>query len=85
MLALHKINYNFALPGLAGSTEVDSAIQSELRSYGGLAYESHGDQSGVEGSSTQFKFTGAAGEDGYSDTNSTDARIPASGAATANP
>lgn len=85
LLALHKINYNFALPGLAGSTEVDSAIQTELRSYGGLAYESNGDQSGVEGSSTQFKFTGAAGEDGYSDTNSTNARIPASGAATANP
>lgn len=85
LLALHKINYNFALPGLAGTTDVDTAIQTELRSYGGLAYESNGDQAGVEGAATQFKFTGAAGEDGYSDTTSTGDRIPASGAATANP
>lgn len=42
MLALHKINFNNALPGLAGSTEVDKAIQTNIRDYGGLEYEAGG-------------------------------------------
>ena len=44
MLALHKINYNFALPGLAGVTNLASgstaqAIDPLLRRLGGLEYE----------------------------------------------
>ena len=46
MLALHKINYNFALPGLAGVTNLGAdsqvtaqAIDPMLRPLGGLEYE----------------------------------------------
>lgn len=51
MLALHKINYNFALPGLAGVTNLEGtgtekgsstthqAIEPNLRPLGGLEYE----------------------------------------------
>lgn len=39
MLQIHKINYQFALPGLAGTAEVDNAMQERLRSFGGLEYE----------------------------------------------
>lgn len=39
MLALHKINYQNALPGLTGSVEPSIAIQTELNTMGGLGYE----------------------------------------------
>lgn len=77
MLSLHKINYNFALPGLAGSTQVDRAIGEansddavgNIRPYGGLEYEAHG---GVEGTNNgminNFTFLGEGGlNQAYSD------------------
>lgn len=45
MLALHKINYNFALPGMAGSVDPSLAISEEIHSLGGLSYENFGDRS----------------------------------------
>lgn len=82
LLQLHKINYNFALPGLAGVADPATAIQTELRSYGGIEYEATGGLSGTAGSTTQFKFLGDGGNEAYSDTiDGHDDRIPVSGAA----
>lgn len=86
MLQLHKVNYNFALPGLAGSVEVDKAIQSELRNFGGIEYEAAGPKNGaVKGAMDQFEFKGDGGNDSYSDLQgSNSAAIEATGAAEAN-
>lgn len=69
MLALHKINYSFALPGVAGSTNVKVAIDSRLNEFGSLAYESVGTPSNTAlGAVRQFNFQGVGGDDAYSDT-----------------
>lgn len=84
LLALHKINYNFALPGLAGTVEVDKAIQSELRSFGGMEYEANGN-SEVRGASEQFVFKGTNGNEAYSDLlKDGSERLASTGAAEAN-
>ena len=44
MIALHRINYNYSLPGLAGSVNPSVAIQQELRSnaaYSGIDWETN--------------------------------------------
>ena len=44
MLALHRINYNYSLPGLAGSINPNVAIQQELRTnaaYSGVDWEAN--------------------------------------------
>ena len=66
-LSLHKINYNFALPGLTGESNPNLAIQKELRSFGGIEYEATGGNSGVSGAVEQFHFLGTGGNDAYSD------------------
>jgi hypothetical protein len=83
MLALHKINYQFSLPGLAGSTDPDVAIQKELRSYGGYDYEAGTSSASVQGAIDQFSFQSTEGNNAYSDMiDSGSSVIPASGAAT---
>lgn len=68
MLALHKINYNFALPGVAGTVEVSQAIQAELMDMGGLSYEAHGTTNGdPDGAINQYQFQGTGGADAYAD------------------
>lgn len=55
MLQLHRINYDFALPGLAGSTEANVAIDPKIRAYGGLEYEAGSTtRTPVQGSIQQF-------------------------------
>ena len=39
MLQLHKVNYNYALPGVAGTNDVKKAIDTSIRSMGGLEHE----------------------------------------------
>ena len=69
MLALHKINYNFALPGVAGTVDVSQAISSEIMDMGGISYEAHGTTDGQpEGAINQFTFQGLAGDEGFNDT-----------------
>ena len=86
MLALHKINYQFALPGLAGSSDPDQAIQSELRQMGGYEYEAGStDQRPIDGAIQQFTFQGTGGNEAYTemlDGNRND-RIEVTGAAAA--
>lgn len=65
-LSLHKANYNFALPGLGASVDPDSAIQTELRQFGGLEYEVNGNSS-VDGAKNQFYFRGNNGNEAYKD------------------
>ena len=63
MLGLHRINYNNALPGLAGSVEPKTAIQSDLRSRaGGLHWEANeGNKYGSENGGYDPKDTGNKG------------------------
>ncbi len=69
MLSLHKINYNFALPGLAGSTNPDNAIAERIRPYGGLEYEAHGGEAGQQNSGmiNNFRYLGESGMEAYDD------------------
>lgn len=84
MLNLHKVNYNFALPGLAGSVEPDKAIQTSIKHFGGLNYEANGDES-VKGAAEQFQFLGENGNEAYSDLQKDGSeRIASTGAAEAN-
>lgn len=42
MLSLHRINYNYSLPGMAGTVNPAASIQSEIRSqYGGIDWEAN--------------------------------------------
>ena len=84
LLNLHKINYNYSMATLSGSHVADQAIQTELRSFGGLEYEASGGQSGVEGAITQFKPAADGGEAAYDDLRNGGQKIPATGAAAAN-
>lgn len=57
-LALHKINYNYALPGLAGSVDLGEVYRdTEIKGFGGLAYEAGSTEgaSGVDGARQQFQ------------------------------
>lgn len=87
MLALHKINYNFALPGVAGTVDVSTSISKELLDMGGLTYEAHGTTNGApEGSINQYAFQGAKGDAAYNDswiagTEEKKSQIPKSGSA----
>lgn len=87
MLQLHKINYQFALPGLGGTADPDMAIQSELRTMGGLEYEAgpEGHHNMVEGAIKQYKFLGEGGNEAYEAimTGGSDKTIPQTGAAEA--
>lgn len=85
MLSLHKINYQFSLPGLTGSVDPDVAIQSELRQMGGLEYEAGStDSRPIDGAIQQFVYQGTDSE-AYSDfLDGDDGRIAVSGAAEAN-
>lgn len=68
MLALHKINYNFALPGVAGTTNVQNAIDQALLSMGGLSYEAIGTKENQNlGAIRQFNFEGTNGDTAYDD------------------
>lgn len=68
VLQLHRINYQFALPGLAGSVEVAKAIQKELRNFGGIEYESVGTPTMPQlGANQQFNFKGTGGNTAYHD------------------
>lgn len=65
LLQLHRINYNYALPGFAGSVDPTMAIQEEIQQFGGLFYEA-GPQGGsivapTGGSITQFQPLGTRG------------------------
>lgn len=56
MLQLHRINYDFALPGLTGSVDANVAIDPKIRSYGGLEYEAGStNKTPVPGSIQQFR------------------------------
>ena len=83
LLQLHKINYNYALPGVAGTAEASEAIESNIRPYGGLEYEAGPEEkeTGVEGSIDQFKYLGSGDT---SDLDSGGERFADSGAAEAN-
>lgn len=96
LLQLHKINYNFALPGVAGEADVDSAIEENIRTYGGLEYEAgpENKKTEVEGSINQFHFLSddandedsfPKGGDEFNDTNSPSGSFDATGAAVSNP
>lgn len=80
MLALHKINYQFSLPGLSGSVDPDTAIQSELRTMGGLEYEA-GSYEGrlVDGAIQEFKYKGTNGDAYDSFMNGDDGPLAATG------
>lgn len=84
-LALHKINYNYALPGLAGSVDLDEVYQdTEIKNFGGMGYES-GSTDVVEGARQQFQpFTANSWsdfEDRHPQDNSSPEKIDATGAA----
>lgn len=83
LLQLHKINYNYALPGVAGTVEVEKAIDSNIRPYGGLEYEAGPEQRAtpVPGSIDQFKYLGTSNTD---DLDSPSGSFEATGAAEAN-
>ena len=95
LLQLHKINYNFALPGVAGTTTVDEAIESNIRTYGGLEYEAGPDKAtnhsafgpNVDGSIDQFQFLGTGSQSdidsAYDDLNNPSETMEATGAAVA--
>ena len=63
LLQLHRINYDFALPGLAGTSEFTSdsrtgaPIDPQIRSFGGLEYEAGptNKKTPVDGAIAQFK------------------------------
>lgn len=60
-LQLHRINYDFSLPGLAGSTDANEAIDPKIRAYGGLEYEAGSTtRTPVQGALQQF----VSGNDG---------------------
>ena len=72
MLGLHRINYNNALPGLAGSVNPNTAIQEDLKGLeGGLHWEANAggnrssygfDAKGEMGSADNFKPLSTAAE-----------------------
>jgi hypothetical protein len=73
MLALHRINYNYSLPGLAGSVDPTAAIQEELRSSkgnGGINWEANAGASRTAAGNT-YSTSGTGG--------SGDAFVPQSG------
>ena len=86
LLQLHKINYNFALPGVAGTVDVNAAIEENIRPYGGLEYEAGPEdrKSRVRGSIDQFEPLGRSEEE-YDDTYNPSGSMAQTGAATANP
>lgn len=59
MLQLHRVNYQFALPGLTSSADPDIAVQKELQNMGGFYYETNG----VVGAREQFKYLGEGNYD----------------------
>lgn len=70
LLQMHKINYNYALPGLAGSVSVGDAIDPDIRPFGGLEFEAgknEYDSKAYEGSIHQFNPLYSDGE--YKDIN----------------
>ena len=96
LLQLHKINYNFALPGVAGEADVDKAIEENIRTYGGLEYEAGPEdkKTEVDGSIAQFHFLSDDADDEdsfpkggeqFDDTNSPSGSFDATGAADPNP
>ena len=69
MLGIHRVNFDFALPGMAGSVEPDTAISTSLRNLGGMEYEvgnysGNGTSTGnskagsANGTATEFKYKG---------------------------
>lgn len=69
MLAAHRVNFDFALPGMAGSVDPDVAIDEELRKMGGLEYEignhdadgtsyANSNSGSQEGVHTEFQYKG---------------------------
>ena len=66
MLALHKVNMEFALPGNNGRLEPNRAIESDIQNGGGLKYEVHGDNN--NGILKKYKSQTPNGERDYVDT-----------------
>ena len=82
MLQMENVNYNFALPGLAGSVDPSVAIESNIQQFGGIQYETTGAGSGVDGAVTQFRPLNSDGTGAYYDRLEPGSQwIPATGAA----
>lgn len=66
MLELHKINMDFALPGVAGTVDPTAAIDKDIQGNGGLNYEVHG-PNGNDGILDRYSFQGPGGNSAYED------------------
>lgn len=80
-LRLHKINYQFALPGLNGTISPDDAVQKELQLMGGINYEAGTGHAPVKGAIDQFKYLGSNTQ-AYEEVKDGGGAIPATGANT---
>lgn len=68
LLNIHKINPEYALPGLNGVATAEEAITPNIMSAGGIKYEALGASTdGSDGAVAQYTYKGEGGNGAYSD------------------
>lgn len=66
LLALHRINPDFALPGMAGSADPSVAIANNIQNAGGIKYETIGSD-GSNGMAKKYTYMGDGGIGEFND------------------